>query len=124
MKIKQLIKSFRYAGRGIAYVFRHEQNFRIQVFISLLVVVFIFLFNLTKTETIILLLLILLVFILELLNSALEKFTDILAPRLHRHIEIVKNILAAMVLCAALGSVIIGIMIFWPYINNLVGFIF
>ena len=116
MNVKRFFKSFRDASRGIAYVFRHEQNFRLQLLFALVVSFLMFVFDLRTAEIIVILLLIFAVLILELLNSALEKFADILKPRLHYHIEVVKDIMAAMVLVASLGATAIGIIIFWPHI--------
>ncbi|MFA4831418.1 MAG: diacylglycerol kinase family protein [Patescibacteria group bacterium] len=121
MNNKRFIKSFRDALRGITYMFRHEQNFRIQLFIAILVIVSIFVFDLRKSEIIVVLLLILSVLILEMLNSALEKFTDIIKPRLHYQVEIVKDVMAAMVFFASIGAVIIGMIIFWPHVFELLG---
>jgi len=116
MPIKQVIKSVGYAWKGMVHVFRHEQNFRIEIIISIGVMGLAFLVGVRSYEVIILLLLISLVLILELLNSALEKFVDILKPRLHLQVGIVKDIMAAMVLCASLSALVIGSIIFWPYI--------
>ena len=116
MKIKQLFNSIRYSLRGIKYVFKNEQNFRIQLFVALLVVLLMFLFSLRRSEIVVLILLIVAVLTLEILNSALEKFIDLLKPRLAPQVKVVKDMMAAMVLITALGSAIIGVMIFWPHI--------
>ena len=116
MKISALIKSFKHAAKGVKYVFKHEQNFRIQVFAAILILLLAFIWKLTRAEIIVILLLIFLVLILELINSAFEKFADILKPRLDLQVGIVKDIMAGMVFCASLAAVIIGLVIFWPYI--------
>lgn len=120
MKIKQLISSFRYAFRGTLYVFRHEQNFRLQLLASIAVIFLMFVFELRRSEIVVLLLLIFAVLVLELLNSAMELFVDLLKPRLHKQVEVVKDVMAAMVLITAFASIIIGIIIFWPHIIELV----
>ena len=119
IQIRALINSFKYAIKGVSYVFRHEQNFRIQIFASILVILAMIIFGLRRSEVIVICLIIFLILILELLNSALEKFVDIIKPRLHIQAEIVKDIMAAMVFSASLGAMIIGSIIFWPYVLNL-----
>jgi len=116
MNIKRLIQSFKDATRGLLYVLKHEQNFRIQVAIGVSVLAVAWYTKVTKSEYIVLLMMIIFVLLLEILNSVLEKFIDLLRPRLHHQVAIVKDILAAMVLCAALGAVVIGIIIFLPYV--------
>ena len=74
MNVKTLLKSVHYAWRGIVYVFRHEQNFRIQLLIAVLVIIGMSVFGLRRSEMLINLLLILIVLILEVLNIDLEKF--------------------------------------------------
>ena len=116
VNLKSLIKSFKYACQGIRYAFRHEQNFRLQAFAALVVIILMFVFWVTRNEAIVLLLLILLVLVLELINTTFEKVVDILKPRIYHYVEIIKDIMAAMVFLASLGALIIGLMIFWPYI--------
>lgn len=119
MRIKRLTQSFLEAGRGIAYVFAHEQNFRLQVYIAIIVLIFVWFFGLSKGETIVIFFLILLVLILELLNSAVEKLSDVLKPRLSLQIGMVKEIMAGIVFLASLGAIIVGLIIFWPHMFGL-----
>ena len=119
MKIKTLFTSFFNAFQGVKYVFVREQNFRLQIFISVIVLLLAFVFQLRIHEIIVILLLIFLVLILELLNSAVEVFVDVVKPRLSQQIKVVKDIMAGMVFLSAVGSAIIGIIIFWPYVVKL-----
>jgi len=116
MSLKRLLKSFKDASRGIIYVFKHEQNFRIQIVMGILVIIVAFLFEVGRSELLLLLLLVISVLVLELINSAVEKFADVLKPRLSFQIEVIKDIMAAVVLLASFGAVIIGVIIFWPYL--------
>jgi len=116
MKITRLTQSFQEAGKGIAYVFVHEQNFRLQIYITLLVLFGVWFFELSKSEMIVIFLLILLVLILELLNSAVERLADVLKPRLSEPIGLVKDIMAGMVFLSSLGALIIGLIIFYPHV--------
>jgi len=116
MNILRLIQSFKDAMRGVAYVFNHEQNFRIQTAVGILVMVAAWYFELGKQEWVLVLLLILLVMTLEFLNSAVEKFTDVLKPRLDVQMGNVKDIMAGVVFLASLCALVIGIIIFYPRI--------
>lgn len=115
MNLARLIHSFQDAWKGVVFVFKNEQNFRIQIFVSLVVLLMANYFSLSKGELIVIVLLIFLVLILELLNSAVERLADVLKPRLSFQIKIVKDIMAAIVFMAALSSVIIGLIVFWPH---------
>ncbi|HQF56893.1 MAG TPA: diacylglycerol kinase [Candidatus Magasanikbacteria bacterium] len=116
MNLKRLGNSFQDAWKGIVFVFRNEQNFRIQIFVSFLVFLLVWYFPLSKGELIVIILLVFFVLILELLNSAVERLADVLKPRLSYQIKIVKDIMAAIVFITTIASVIIGGIIFWPYL--------
>ncbi len=116
MNLKRLFQSFRDAGRGVKIVFQNEQNFRLQFFLSILIIFLMYFFPLSKSERIVVIMLIALVLILELLNSAVERLVDLFKPRLSWQVEMIKDIMAAAVLLASFGSLIIGLVIFWPYV--------
>lgn len=120
MDFRRMTKSFNDAYRGVKYVYTHEQNFRVQIFLSVLVIFAMIFFNLTKGEIIVIVFLILLVLILELLNSAIEKFLDVLKPRMNLQVALVKDIMAAMVLLASLTAFFIGLIVFLPHILRVI----
>ncbi len=113
-------KSVRYAIRGISYTYAHERNFRIQFFVGTLVVVLSFLLQMKAYEKIILAMMIAFVLVLELLNTTIEMFLDLLKPRLSPQVELVKDIMAGAVLLASIGSLIVGCIVFIPYIIELI----
>lgn len=117
---RQLIKSFKYAWRGLKYVFKAEQNFRVQCLAALFVVGAVIYFPLAPWERILLMLLALMVLVMELLNTALERFTDLLKPRLNYYVETIKDIMAAAVLLTSLAAVVMGISILGPHFLGLV----
>ena len=121
MSKRKISDSFGDAFRGVGYVVKTERNFRIQIFASFLVMVLAVFFDLRKYEFIVLGLLITLVLILELLNSAIEKFLDVVSPRLSENVRLVKDIMAGAVVLASVCSVIIGAAIFLPYLFEFFG---
>ena len=80
--MKSLFSSISNAIQGIMYVFKREKNFKIQLCIALVVICISLFFQISRVEWLFILSLIFLVLSLELLNSAFEKITDILKPRL------------------------------------------
>ncbi|MBI5221633.1 MAG: diacylglycerol kinase [Candidatus Magasanikbacteria bacterium] len=119
MSIRRLLRSFRDACRGLRFAFLHEQNFRIQLFLALVVVVLTFVFSLKVWEIILLILLIMTVLTVELLNTSLEYFADLLKPRLSHYVSVIKDIMAAAVLISSLGASAIGLIIFLPHFIGL-----
>lgn len=112
-------KSVRYAYRGFCYAWKNEQNFRIQLCVSLVVVFFMIFFHVSLLEAVALIGIIALILILELVNTIFEKLVDILKPRMHTYASIIKDMMASAVLVASTAAVLIGVMIFFPYIRDL-----
>lgn len=55
------------------------------------------------------------VLVLELLNSVVERFVDMVKPRVHEYAKEIKDLAAAAVFVMACTAVIIALIIFWPY---------
>ena len=117
--LRKFIKSFSYAVRGSKYVFL-EQNFKVQVIFYVVVFALILLFDLAVWETVVLVMMITFVLVLEIINSIFERIVDILQPRVHPHAKTIKDMMAAAVLLASLGSFFVGLLVFWPYFMNIV----
>ncbi len=116
---KFLKKSFKNAWQGIKIAFKEEQSFRIQIGASLIVGILILALPLERWETALLVLCIGAVLVLELLNSIIERFVDIVKPRVHEYARIVKDLSAAAVLVMAFTAGILAVIIFWPYLHLL-----
>ena len=113
---RRFFASVSYAWKGVVYVFRHERNFRVQVIAGLGVTLALILLPVRRFEVVVSLFLICFVFILELLNTALEMFLDLFKPRLSYQAEVIKDIMAAIVFIASLTAAGIGCIIFFPYL--------
>lgn len=119
MSIKRFIKSLKDAARGLKHIFKNEQNFRIQTMTAILALLFAAYFRLRAWEFVLVILLIMIVMAMEIMNTAIEYFADLLKPRLHHYIYVIKDIMAGAVLLTAIGSTIIGLIIFLPRFINL-----
>ncbi|SRR6056297_98496 len=118
IKISRLCKSFFYSFKGIYKTWREEQNLQIQSLAALLVVFLGFYLGITLREWILLIFAIFLVFITELINSALERVSDVLKPRINGYVKEIKDIMAGAVMLASILALIIGLLIFLPYFLN------
>ena len=114
--MKRWLKSFSHAWRGLMFAYRHERNFRIHLFFAVVVAALAILFRINGLELALIILLVLAVLVLELVNSALEHFLDVLVPRFDVHAERVKNILAGAMLLVSIGAAVGGIILFLPHV--------
>ena len=64
---------------------------------------------------------ILLVIITEMINTTIENMVDLITKEHHEEAKRAKDVASGMVLLAASGSVIVGILIFLPHILRLFG---
>lgn len=120
IKIRKLANSFKYARAGLKKVFLEEQNFQVHCLIASFVLIFAAVLQVKIWELIILIIIISLVFILEIANSIFERLLDLIKPRLHSYVRDIKDMTAALVLVSALTAIIVGLIIFLPYLINLI----
>lgn len=115
-------KSLKNALEGLKYAISYERNFQIEIVFAFFILALMVIFKIKSWEAIILILMIMLVFITELINTVMERVADILKPRIHPYAKLVKDIMAAVVLIASVMSLIVGVIIFWPYAKELLNF--
>lgn len=113
-KRKKKLIGFRFAWNGIKEVIRNERNFKIQLTCGFLVLAAGFFLKVDAVEWSIIILVIGLVLGMEMVNSAIERLLDYLAPDLHPAAGIIKDVAAGAVFIAAIASVVIACIIFFP----------
>jgi len=107
---------FKAAYHGLCSVYKSEQNFRIHLFAFVIVILFGVLFGLTNLEWIAILSCSFLVLICEVFNTAVEKLSDHISPNYDLQIGKVKDISAGAVLISSIMSIVIGAIVFIPYL--------
>ncbi len=116
VKTKKLINSFKYAFEGLFTSFKTERNMKIHVLIMFIVILMGIFFRISKLEWIICIFCFVIVIAGELFNTAIETVVDIVMPCKNEKAKIAKDISAGSVLILAIGSAIIGLIIFIPKI--------
>lgn len=116
MNVHTFLKSFRHALAGVFYALREEQNFLFEAAAAAVAVLAAWYFPLTLIERAIVLLCCGMVLSLELINTALERILDMMKPRVHPYVRIIKDLVAGAVLVSALSSLLAGIVIFIPHL--------
>jgi undecaprenol kinase len=119
IKIKRLRKSFVYAFRGLVKMIREEQNFRVHIFFAAASAVLGALMGISRIEWCLLAVVIGMVFLMEAVNSAVERITDVLRPRINDYAKEIKDITAAAVMISSILAVIVGLLIFVPRLISL-----
>lgn len=120
IRIDKLKRSFRYAFKGCAYVFRTQPNLKVHLMVATIAIILGFLLKISVPEWLSLILVIGFVILLEFINTAIETLVDLYTEDYSFLAGVSKDVGAATVLVMAIVSVIIGIIIFLPKIINLI----
>ncbi len=118
-KRAHLLKSFGFAFSGIFKVIKDERNIKIHLFAALISIGLAFYLHISRIDWLILLLIITIVISLELVNSSIEAVVDLASPNKHPLAKKAKDVAAGAVLVAAIVSIIIGALLFFPYFTIL-----
>lgn len=115
-----LLKSFSFAIEGIKLAYKYNRNIRIHTIFGLLALILSFLLGLTGFEKGLIIVVILVVISAEMVNTSIEEMVDLIVQEHKEQARIAKDVAAGMVLVCAIGAVIIGVIIFMPYIIGLI----
>ena len=117
------IRSFSFAIKGIAIMLRSQHNAWIHAAATIAVVAAAIFFRVSRTEWCWLVLAIVAVWTAEALNTAFEFLTDVASADFHPIAGQAKDVAAGAVLIAAIGSVIIGVLVLGPHMLASLGWI-
>lgn len=113
---RKFFRSFKYAWRGFITLLRTEQNARVHAFVAILVAILAVRLQISRLELAVLFFAVVLVFVIEIMNTAIEKFLDVVHPDNHHQIRYIKDAMAGAVLISAFIALIVGFLVFYPHI--------
>ncbi|MBX9886771.1 MAG: diacylglycerol kinase family protein [Flavobacteriaceae bacterium] len=116
---KGRLKSVSYAFNGALKLISTEHSVMVQFSLGILLSIAGFYFGITASEWLFQTLAIGLVMSIEGLNTAVEKIADFIHPEYHERIGFIKDIAAGAVFFAAVTAIIIGLIIYLPYISGI-----
>ena len=108
-----------YALKGAWLLIKNEPSIQVQFAISIVVTVAGFYFDITKTEWMFQCIAVGMVMSAEGLNTAIEAIADFVHPDFHKKIGHIKDVAAGAVCIAAFIAIIIGCIIYIPYLQAL-----
>lgn len=113
-------RSVLYALQGLGFALKTQPNFRIQVVAAMACVILGVTWKVSVEDWRWLVLAIAIVLITEAINTAFEHLCDVVQPELHASVKAAKDVAAGAVLLASISSAVIGVMVFWPYVADLI----
>lgn len=120
MKKQSFFSSLAVAAKGFWTTAIAERNIRIQGGVSLITIMLAIYFSVSLMEWVVLLFSIALVVGFELLNSSIEVMVDWISPEFHPLAGKVKDVAAGAVFFVSIISVLVGLIIFLPYVLELI----
>lgn len=108
-------RSFVHAGRGVFLFLKTTHNAWIHILVACFVVLFGFYFSISSFEWIALIFAIGFVLVAEVFNTAIEIDIDLTSPEYHPYARDTKDVAAGAVLIASTVAVLIGCIVFFPY---------
>ncbi len=109
-------ESFTHAGRGVWFFVRSTHNAWIHITALICAWLLGFYFHITQTEWLALVFACGFVLVSEAFNTAIEIDVNLTSPGHHPYAKDTKDVAAGAVLIAAITALIIGLIIFVPYI--------
>jgi len=113
---RRFSRSLRHAVRGLRDVAHAEHSFRVQLFLGGIAIVASLLLPLSTLQRVLILLMVAAVLVLEVMNSIVERLIDAVQPRLNPMVREVKDMMAGTVLLTSVSALVVGLIIFVPYI--------
>lgn len=125
IKVRSLARSFKYAGRGIAFCIKNERNMRIHLVTAAYVYAFSPFYHFSQTQYILITLTIGMVLSAEAVNTALEALVNLETQSYDNLARIAKDVAAGAVLICSIFAFIIGLVLYLkpPIIASVVGFL-
>lgn len=109
-------QSFKHASAGVWWALKYNQNLRFHFGAAIAVIVASVIAHINAFEMGILGVMILVVVVTEMINTVVEEMVDLITLEHRQQAKIAKDVAAGMVLLSAMGSVIVGFLVFMPHI--------
>lgn len=114
--LRTRVKSFKYAFQGIFLLLKSQPNSWFHSLATVIVILLGLYLKITRAEWCLLILTIIFVWMAETFNTAIEFLCDTITCENHPLIEKAKDLAAGAVLITAIGAIVMGGLIFIPYL--------
>ncbi|NVN96189.1 MAG: diacylglycerol kinase family protein [Bacteroidetes bacterium] len=121
-QLKNRLKSFIYAFKGVKFVFLSQHNMWIHIVLAFIAVTLGFVLGINIFEWVAVIFSIGFVLSMEIFNSAIETLVDLTSPNYNEKAGKIKDMAAGAVLISAITTAIIGAIIFIPKILNFLNY--
>ncbi len=114
------IRSFKYAVVGILTMLKSQHNTWVHALATVVVCAAGFLLGFSRSDWCWIVIAVVAVWTAEALNTAFEFLADVASPEFHPLVQKAKDVAAGAVLIAAIGSIVIGVLVIGPHILSFI----
>lgn len=111
-------QSFNHAGRGLIIFLKTTHSAWVHIAIFIVAILAGLFFHITKIEWLMIFIVSGIVFVSEAFNTAIEIDMDLTSPEYHPYARDTKDVSAGAVLISATLACMVGLIIFFPYIET------
>lgn len=112
------VRSFRHAVAGIARMIRCQHNAWLHAAATAIALGAAVVLRISAGDWCWIILAISIVWTAEALNTAFEFLADVASPEFHPLVKDAKDVAAGAVLVTAIAALVIGGIVFWPYVQK------
>ena len=98
---------------------REEKSFKIEIGTGVIALIISYVLHISRVEFAIIIFVIFFILSVEALNTSIEEICDKFHPDRDPHIARIKDLAAAAILLAVIGSIVVALIIFVPYILSI-----
>ena len=119
-KTRTLPESLRYASEGVVHALKTQRNMRLLIIAGVLLLIAALVYGVSRVEFLLLCGAVSLLWVAEMINTSMEIFVDHASGGTrHPQIKRIKDVSAGAVLIAAVNATVIGSVILFPRIFNM-----
>lgn len=119
MLLRKFIESTNNAIEGIIHTAKTQRHLRYHLYAAASVLIITYILGIDRTDFLIISIAVILVLLSEIMNTAVEYVVDLLSPGYSEQARIAKDISAGAVFITAFGAVVVGYIIFFPYLEKI-----
>ncbi|MDD3364420.1 MAG: diacylglycerol kinase family protein [Syntrophomonas sp.] len=117
--MERFSRSFSCAIQGIVYSAASGRNMKIHLLAAITAISIAFVLGVNRVEWTFLMITIFMVLSAETINTAIERTVDLITEDDHPLAKLAKDLAAGGVLLTAINAVVVGVLVFGPYLMRL-----
>ena len=118
MPLRKWVRSLDFAIEGVLHAAKNQRHMRYHFYSAFIALLLSYVIGVSKIEFMIISIAVMAVLLAEMLNTSIEALVDLLSPEKREHARVAKDIAAGAVLLTAFGALLVGYVVWFPYLRD------